>query len=467
MSARILIVDDTVLNVKLLTAKLALDYYDLATASNGVEALVKVASFQPDLILLDVMMPEMDGFETCRRLKSDPATAHIPVVMITALTDVADRVKGLAAGADDFLGKPINDIALMARIRSLLRFKVLMDEWRLREATALGLSPQSEEPYESAPLDIANSSILIVDDNASDHALIDDVLDGLKAQGFTVTSITAAEAALAAGSYDVVVSSLDLNTEDGLLICPRLRSNPATRHIPILLLGQGEDMPRVARGLDLGANDYLLRPLDTQELYARLRTQLRHKRNYDRLRQGFEQNIKMALVDPLTGAFNRRYLDGHFPQFAQQAAAKQKSLSVQMLDIDHFKQVNDRYGHAAGDAVLQEVARRLSGGIRPSDFFVRMGGEEFAIIMPETQLPSALKIADRLRQCIADTPIALPGGHQSLPVTLSIGLADTFPHLETDPKKVFERADAALYHAKQKGRNRVEVDNVDQTPTSI
>ncbi len=146
MSARILIVDDTPLNVKLLAAKLAHDYYVISTAENGVQALEKVAKEKPDLILLDVMMPEMDGFETCRRLKANPATAYIPVVIITALSDVADRVRGLAAGADDFLGKPINDLALMARIRSLLRTKILMDEWRLREATAEQLAPGSRKP---------------------------------------------------------------------------------------------------------------------------------------------------------------------------------------------------------------------------------------------------------------------------------------------------------------------------------
>jgi two-component system cell cycle response regulator len=209
-----------------------------------------------------------------------------------------------------------------------------------------------------------------------------------------------------------------------------------------------------------------VRPFDTQELFARTRTQLRHKRNYDRLRNGFEQNIKMALVDPLTGAFNRRYLEMHFPHILRQGAEKKKSLSVQMLDIDHFKKVNDTYGHATGDVVLREVARRLSNGIRPSDFFVRMGGEEFAIVMPETYLPNALKIAERLRCSIGDHPIELPGGQAPLPVTLSIGVADTYPAVEGMPNKVFERADAALYRAKQDGRNRTAIDKMEEPDES-
>jgi two-component system cell cycle response regulator len=456
MSARILIVDDTPLNLKLLVAKLSLEYYVVSTAANGREALEKIAKEKPDLVLLDVMMPEMDGFETCRRLKADPATAYIPVIMITALSDTADRVRGLAAGADDFLGKPINDMALMSRVRSVLRMKILMDEWRLREQTAQQLSPTASEDEVIDPLSVRDSRILIVDDDDSDSGFIRDALSPLAAHVAQARSVAEAETMMTNGAYDLVFSNLDLKQEDGLTVCPHLRSNPATRHVPILLLANPDDMPRIAKGLDLGANDYLVRPFDTHELFARTRTQLRHKRNYDRLRSGFEQNLKLALVDPLTGAFNRRYLDAHLPRFLRHAAEMGKSLVVQMLDIDHFKLVNDTYGHGAGDEVLAEVAQRISSVIRPSDFFVRMGGEEFAVIMPETTMTNAEKIAERLRRSVADTPIRLPD-NKAVNVTISIGVADTYPDHEGEPNKIFERADAALYRAKQTGRNKVEV----------
>ena len=454
MSARILIVDDTPLNVKLLEAKLARDYYIVSSAENGVEALKKVATEKPDLILLDVMMPEMDGFETCSRLKADPATAHIPVVIITALSDVADRVRGLAAGADDFLGKPINDLALMARIRSLLRAKVLMDEWRLREATTLQLAPTPATP-DAGLVNISDSRILVVDDEETDAAFIREALQPLSAHVAEVKSVAEAETAVNQGAYDLVFSNLDLRAEDGLTICSRLRTNPATRHLPILLLANTEDMERIAKGLDLGASDYLLRPFDTHELFARTRTQLRHKRNYERLREGLERNLMLALVDPLTGAFNRRYLDAHMPRFLAHAREMRKPLAVQMIDIDFFKRVNDTYGHAAGDVVLKAVATRVANGVRPSDFFVRMGGEEFAVVMPETEQPNAAKIADRVRQSIETTPIPLPDGAGEVKVTISVGVAEAHPEEEADAIKVFERADEALYKAKQTGRNRV------------
>src|SRR5688572_32537928 len=130
MSARVLVVDDIAANVRLLEAKLAAEYFEVMTASSGKEALALIEKQTPDIVLLDVMMPEMDGFEVCKRIKANPATAHIPVVMVTALTDSADRIKGLEAGADDFLSKPLNDTALMARVRSLVRLKMTVDEWR-------------------------------------------------------------------------------------------------------------------------------------------------------------------------------------------------------------------------------------------------------------------------------------------------------------------------------------------------
>src|SRR5579862_3452561 len=160
MSARILVVDDVDINVKVLGAKLASEYFDVLTASNGPAALRVCADELPDLVLLDVMMPEMDGFEVCRRLKADPATADIPVVMVTALSDASDRLRGLEAGADDFLTKPVNDIALFARVRSLVRLKRMMDELRLREEVCRQFG--TADPEEAAAADVRATRILLV-----------------------------------------------------------------------------------------------------------------------------------------------------------------------------------------------------------------------------------------------------------------------------------------------------------------
>lgn len=452
MSARILIVDDTPLNLKLLSVKLAKDYYLVTSAASGAEALDLVKRDMPDLILLDIMMPDMDGFEVCSRLKADGATQHIPIVMVTALSDVKDRVRGLECGADDFLTKPINDVALMARVRSLLRLKMLMDEWRLREATAaqFTLYAAQEEPVSDQ-----GGTILLLDDSTYNGDMLE---KQLTTGGHAVTRIQSVEAVtqtLTQQAFDLVMVSLNLINGDSLYLCAQLRAQEATRTLPILLVANEEDIAQIARGLDLGANDYLLRPLEKEELFTRLRTQLRQKRHYDRLRKNYETSLTLALVDPLTGAYNRRYLDMHLPTLFARTQTTRHSLSILSFDIDHFKAVNDTKGHKAGDITLKEIVNRVVLSLRPFDLVVRMGGEEFAVILPETDYKTALTVGERLREAVAQTPITLNETGDSLMISASFGVA-TFNH-ESDktPASILDRADAALYRAKETGRNKV------------
>jgi len=456
MTARILVVDDTPLNVKLLTAKLEHEYYVVNSAVDGLDALAKIDADPPDLVLLDIMMPEMDGFEVCRVLKANSATAHIPVVMVTALSDVVDRVRGLEAGADDFLTKPINDVALMARVRSLLRLKGLMDEWRLREKTSLQFTGK-DDTSKTNDIAVAGSRILLLEEDGGDSDFITKTLSGLSAQVECVNKVADAASMARTGFYDIVFVSLNLKNEDALTICAQLRSNEVTRHIPIVMLATEADMLRVAKGLDIGGNDYLLRPLDNNELVARTRTQLRHRRHYEKLRKNYETSLSLSLVDPLTGAFNRRYMEAHLPHLLAKAQRPYKELSALMIDIDHFKKVNDTYGHPAGDEVLKAVVERILNAVRPSDLVARYGGEEFITIMPETQASVALMIAERLRAKIADIPITLAGQAEPLSVTISLGVSTTTGTPDDTQEALLKRADAALYEAKKGGRNRVVV----------
>src|ERR1700744_4955053 len=162
MTARVLVVDDILSNVKLLEAKLTAEYFEVVSAFNGLECLAKIDAAAPDIVLLDVMMPGMDGFEGCRRIKNNPRTAHIPVVMVTALDQPSDRVAGLDAGADDFLTKPVDDAALFARVRSLVRLKMMTDELRMRETTGqnMGLVDPAEGMQDADPA----GRILIIED---------------------------------------------------------------------------------------------------------------------------------------------------------------------------------------------------------------------------------------------------------------------------------------------------------------
>ena len=453
MTARVLVVDDTVANVKLLEAKLAVEYFDVVTAYNGADALALAAANPPDIVLLDIMMPGMDGFEVCRRLKGDARTAHVPVVMVTALSDAEDRVRGLGAGADDFLTKPVNDLALYARIRSLVRLKMTADEWRLRQSTGSHLGMLVDDSG-AKPKAGGGGNILVVEDNPAfanrlRRALApdNDVLD-------VVNESTDALARANEGDYDIVIVSLSMRETDGLRLCAQARSQNQTGNMPLIALIEDGDYQRIAKALDLGVNDYILRSTDSQEILARCRTQIRRRRYQDGLRATFERNVALALIDSLTGLYNRRYLTAHLAALMERLQRTGKPVSLLMVDVDNFKQVNDTYGHAVGDEVLTSVADRLSRHLRNFDTVARWGGEEFVVLMPEADGRVAAAVAERLRSKIADQPAIVKHEKGELPITVSIGIAVTSEALTT-PDDLLRAADAAMYEAKRQGRNRV------------
>ena len=458
MSARILVVDDVPANVKVLEAKLSAEYYDVITASDGYEALERIADSQPDIVLLDVMMPGLDGLEVCRRIKADRRSMHLPVVMVTALSEASDRVRGLEAGADDFLTKPVDDLSLFARVKSLVRLKMMMDELQLRRRTREQFGVVEEGPT-LAEEDTSAASILIVDDYGPIAKQLEATLVG---DGHRVEVVADGEHGLAratSGDFDLFVVSLSLQGDDPLRLCSQLRSNETSRNIPILVVVDEEDRERLAKGLELGVNDYLAHPVDRNELLARARTQIRRRRYQEHLRDTYSRSITMALLDPLTGIYNRRYLDTHLAALLADTAERTKAVSLLILDVDFFKKINDKHGHAAGDEVLKEVAARVADRLRGFDTFARFGGEEFVVVMPETGLDMAAGVAERIRAAIAETPIPVHG-KESVSVTVSIGVAMS-GHEET-PEAVLERADRALYRAKDNGRDRVEIDGMDE-----
>ena len=462
MSARILVVDDMPANVKLFEAKLSREYYDVTTAFSGAEALGKISQDPPDLILLDVMMPDMDGFEVCRRIRANNAWAHIPIIMVTALTDTASRVTGLEAGADDFLSKPINDLALFARVRSLLRLKMIMDEWRGRERSAGRLISSEALPDLSGDTNW-NPRILIVEDSRIDF---DRAKTSLGAGARVTGRATGAEGLALASEedFDLIIISLTLIEEDGLRLCSQLRSNEKTRHVPILMMADDSEITRVSRGLELGANDYILKPIEPAELMARARTQVRRKRWQDRLWQRYEESLSMALIDPLTGIFNRRHFDIQMPQLTMRCREGGKPLTCIILDIDKFKSVNDTWGHPVGDVVLKEVATRAGRVLGNRDLLIRLGGEEFVIVSPECDLAGSYLLAEKVRHAIGSDPVEVATGTGQLDVTVSLGVAELAPG-ETS-SDLLRRADDALYRAKREGRNRTIADGISDADLS-
>lgn len=454
MTARVLVVDDIAANVKLLEARLTAEYFEVLTASNGPDALAICGSERADVILLDVMMPGMDGFEVCRRLKADRATAHIPVVMLTALDQPSDMIAGLQAGADDFLTKPVDDIALVTRVKNLARLKMLNDEMMKRVATSeqMGLREEGALDWSVAAND---GRVLVVEDHSRSG---DRILAGLGEEHRVEVEEDphAAMLTLAESDMDLLVVSLNLKDSDGLRLCSQLRSLERTRHLPILVIVEPNDTARLLRGLDIGINDYLVRPVNLEELRARVGTQIKRKRFADHLQHRFEENVEAAVTDGLTGLYNRRYLDSHLKTLVSEAERQSKPLSALMVDIDFFKAVNDTYGHDAGDAVLREFSARVRSCVRGIDLVCRMGGEEFVVIMPDTDLTKAYFVGERVRRMIADKEFVVESD-MSISITASVGIA-SLCRVDDSGEALLKRADQALYCAKRDGRNRVVSD---------
>jgi len=374
--------------------------------------------------------------------------------MVTALSDVSDRLRGLEVGADDFLTKPVNDLALFARLRSLIRLKRTLDEWLLREEINGRLAALPGEATMADADHIAPGRILVVEDNALAANKLAQVLHPLASALVPVKTNAEAFALAGQGGFDLVIISMALERNDPLRLVSQLRAMEQTRQLPVLLILDEGDYPRLAKGLDLGANDYVIRPVDRNELVARTRIQLKRKRLQDQLLDNYKRGLTLALTDGLTGLYNRRYLNAHLDTLFGRGGTAVKDVALLMFDIDRFKRVNDTYGHAAGDEVLIEVAKRALSNVRGFDLVARYGGEEFLVVMPESTVESAGAVADRLRRAIGEHLIELSGDPGSLRVTVSIGVAVTGGEF-TPPGQLLKNADEALYAAKHAGRNKV------------
>ncbi len=452
MTARVLIIDDTPANITLLTAILTADYYEVFCAENGEEGLAKASENPPDIILLDVMMPGIDGFEVCQRFKNDPDLAHVPVILVTALGQPEDRVKGLEVGADDFLTKPVDGMILLARVKNLVRTKITMDELRQRCAMAGTPADIRSRVAGNEPMAEA-ANILLIDDDPDKASRILDAVSDLAS--FEVQS-TPEDVILAIHerAYDLVMLTLGLRTADPMRLCSQIRSTSRTRHLPLLAICDADTRSMLPRAYEIGVNDSLESPLDSNEVRVRVKAQLRQKQYHDDLRTTIDRTMEMAYTDALTGLYNRAYLQRELPRFLEQARERDKPLALLLFDLDSFKAINDTYGHPTGDEVLRQFAQTLQNGLRGADVAFRIGGEEFLILMPNTGKDFAQGVAERLRVRVADCPFFIPQIGRTLNVTVSVGL-----HVHggepVDLDALLAPADAALYDAKRSGRNRV------------
>lgn len=449
MTARILIVDGVATNRILMRVKLCSAFYDVIQAECGRAALDAVRWQKPDLVLCAARLPDMEGQAFCAALRAEKNRCDTPIILTYDGTDQSQRLDALEAGADDVLSEPVDDLVLFARLRSLLRANDAESELRLREDTrrALGLADQ---PAQFRPSMRIGYVCLEKTHDACEElqrlrSLLPDQIDEM-------TPETALRGAAPPDVFIIAESTLDPGGA-GLELLSRLRSNTNTRRASVIYVAHAHQKQTAAAALDLGANDLLSQGPDPEELALRLTKQISRKLTADRLLDDMQSGLRAAVTDSLTGLHNRRYALPHLNRTLERCKRKGNSFAVLLADLDHFKHVNDEYGHAVGDRVLIQVAQSLSGNMRPADLVARLGGEEFLIIMPDTTADEALKAAQSLSKVISEKEISENDGCK-VQVTVSMGIAIADPNDENTAQALIDRADTALYEAKARGRNR-------------
>jgi two-component system, cell cycle response regulator len=460
MNGKILIVDDVATNRIVFKVKLGAASYNPLMASGGIECLRLASEHRPNLILLDLMLPDLPGVDVLRKLRSNPITQDIPVIVVSASHSLESRLMALEAGADDVFVKPFDDQLLLARVRNLLRARQEVSDLTAgREDVLLGMS---EPATDFAPPGV----IAFVTDHPEAGLAIRRDLGPLMRDQIVTISYGEVLSDTPSGHQRADLYMLDTNAKEGersLRMLSDLRTRSASRHAGICLMLSQNLRNTALMAFDMGANEILDHSMTMQEVALRLRMILRRKRNSDRTREKLQNGLRMAMIDPLTGLFNRRYATARLGAMAERAQLTGKPFAVLIADIDRFKSVNDRFGHSAGDQVLIEVAQRLIRNLRGDDLLARIGGEEFLIALPETDLETAGQIAQRLRAQMETRPMLLPNG-TALRVTISIGLAissearlDSTSLGSDCTVTLIEKADGALMHSKAAGRNMVSI----------
>jgi two-component system cell cycle response regulator len=426
------------------------EQYETASAFSGDEALKLVRDFQPDLILLDIMMPGLNGYDLTRILKSNTESSEIPIVLITAFSGSEYEIKGLEAGADEFLNKPVNKTELLTRVKSLIRLRQYKEQIKSRTCSIKSVTSNIDEKNCLDNTELNLPTILIVEDNKIDAKLLQRYLHG---EPYQIKLASNGENAISRSQQeriDVILLDLLLPGKSGFDVCSALKEKENTQNIQIVAITGLSDLESKLKGIELGVDDYLIKPVNMHILRTRVKSLVKKKALLDRLCDKYEMAVHSAITDKLTGLYNRRYFD-HFLDFEIKRSSRQKaSLALLMIDIDNFKLINDTLGHLFGDKILNKLGDIIKSIIRETDLAARYGGEEFSIVMSNTGLEEAIEIAERLRKAISEYNFEIT----YRPTTVSIGIA-LYPLDSTSLQDLLSNADRALYRAKHEGKNRV------------
>jgi two-component system, cell cycle response regulator len=452
LKRRILIVDDDPLNVKLLASKLPEDQFEPITAFSGQEAMRKTLKNPPDLILLDIMMPEMNGYEVSHWLKTNPTTQDIPIILVTALDGADDKIKGFEAGADEFLNKPVNTIELLARINSLLRLRYYREQLLSRTLSEKGFSGGQTTPDPAEAIH-PSGKILLVEDDEKDARMIQEYFAGESYQLETVNTGEAALDRIQKEGIDLVLLDVLLPGLNGFEVCQRIKGLHQTQDLQVVLITCLPDLENKIKGVEQGADDYLIKPINGRELKARIKVLIKKKHYIDQLRNNFERALNSAIYDGLTGLHNQTYFKKFLEMELKRADRQRYPLGLMIIDIDDFKKINDRFGHLSGDLIIKDLAQVIKKNTREVDLSARYGGDEFVVVLPYTDQNETVRIVERIQKAVARYRESEESLLQLESLTLSFGIA-FFPYQGATMEELIRNADQSLYRSKQEGKNR-------------
>ncbi|MEO0677844.1 MAG: diguanylate cyclase [Pseudomonadota bacterium] len=457
MTGRVLIVDPVVTTRIVLKVKLAAAYFSVSHAATVAEALTKLANEPPDVILCEYTLADGDAPGLQRRV----ASRGIPVIALMPEEAHAQRAQALSKGVGDVVSRPYDERTLLARIRNLLRARTTRDELRLRSDTsaALGFAEASSSFTPASRIGLMAES---AEEGAAWKRALAKVMPH-RADVLAPGDLVMREKE--GGQFDALLVAVSgRNAQQRLDFVSSLRARSDTRHAAILAVSPEETAHLAITALDTGAGDVMASGFEPKEAAERLNRLLKRRCEEQALRRSVKAGLEAAVTDPLTGLYNRRYALPYLERMARASTRSRRCFALMLLDLDHFKRINDTHGHSVGDIVLREFAERLRGNLRSMDLVARIGGEEFLVAMPDTSLKQASIAAKRLCALSRNAPFAadaVPGG---VAVSVSVGLAlgghavtAGTPSTPATIPDLLERADHALYDAKAAGRDMVRI----------
>ncbi|KIC47103.1 diguanylate cyclase [Ruegeria sp. ANG-S4] len=455
----ILVLDGVATNRIMLKVQLTAAWYQVVQGDKlkGLPALLRRT--RPDLVIASQTLPDGSASDVKAILAGDPTLSDVPVVAITQQNDKAARVQALADGLDDVLAYPYKDTLLLAHVRSLLRARVERQELQVEDKTkSIGFAETGTALITPAP----SSRIAILTLAARTGAIWNKALATRVPQPISSHDLPNLSGVLSSPVPDAIVVELwDGATCRNMLA--DLRSRAATRHTVLIGVIPDASSDQTAEALDWGVDAVCQGGFDPDEIAVRLKSQIARKRRDDRLRASLRNGLADSLTDPLTGLCNRRFAMRALHQIARQSSQSDRGFAIMLADLDHFKSINDQFGHDAGDQVLTETASRLQQSVDQRGFVARFGGEEFMICLQNVTPANALRAAERICACICSEPFRLGEPQNPILVTISVGLVLHAPPLadsvlkSDDMEGLLKSADRALYAAKQSGRNQVRL----------